>query len=92
MESLNIDSLAEVSNGALTETDIATNSAKEGDPVGNYVWTLGEIAETGGNNVNDLLNVIGFGGCPCGTFRNAGDIHRSRCATMAHTGAASEPH
>ena len=34
---------------------------REGDAVGNYVWTLGEIAETGGDNVNNLLNKIGFG-------------------------------
>ena len=37
------------------------NSAKEADSIGNYVWTLAKIAETGGNNVNDLLNKIGFG-------------------------------
>ncbi len=59
--SINVDSLAEVSNGAVTETDVTTNGAREGDAVGNYMWTLTKIAETGGNNVNDLLNKIGFG-------------------------------
>ena len=56
----NLDSLAEASGGNVTEADVATNSAKEGDAVGKYVWTLGEIADTGGNNVNDLLNKIGL--------------------------------
>ena len=56
-----VDSLSEISNGKVTETDVATNGAREGDAVGNHVWTLGEIAETGGNNVNDLLNKIGLG-------------------------------
>ena len=57
----NIDSLADASGGNVTEADAAANGAKEGDAVGNYVWTLGEIAETGGNNVNDILNKIGLG-------------------------------
>ena len=57
----NVDSLAAASGGNVTETDVASNGAREGDAVGNYVWTLGEIAETGGNNVNDLLNKIGLG-------------------------------
>ena len=57
----NVDSLAAASGGNMTEANVATNGAKEGDAVGNYVWTLGEIAETGGNNVNDVLNKIGLG-------------------------------
>ena len=36
------------------------NGANIGDRVGNLVWTLGEIAATGGNNINDLVNRIGF--------------------------------
>ena len=59
--SINVDSLAEVSNGAVTETDVATNSAREGDAVGNKVWTLGKISATGGNNITDLINQIGLG-------------------------------
>ncbi len=54
----NIDSLAVTTSGAVTEADIATNGTAEGDAVGNYVWTLAEIAETGGDNVNELLNKI----------------------------------
>ena len=59
--STDVDSLDVASGGAVTEMDVAANGAKEGSTVGNYVWTLGEIAETGGNNVNDLLNKISLG-------------------------------
>ena len=56
----NIDSLAAASNGGVTEAEVAANGAREGDVVGNYVWTLGKIAETGRNNINDLVNAIGL--------------------------------
>ena len=59
--SINMDSLAAASGGVLTETDVARNGAREGDAVGNYVWTLGEVFPTGGNNVHNLLNNIGLG-------------------------------
>ena len=59
--STDIDSLAEASGGAVTEDMVATNGANEGDAVGDLVWTVGEISETGGNNVNDLVNEIGLG-------------------------------
>ena len=59
--STNVDSLAEATNGAVTEVDIATKGAVEGDSVGNLVWALGEISPTGGNNVTDLINKIGLG-------------------------------
>ena len=56
----NVDSLAAASNGDVTEAEVAANGAKEGDAVGNYVWTLGKIAATGGNNINDVINAIGM--------------------------------
>ena len=59
--STDVDSLAEASGGDVTEEMVATNGANEGDAVGDLVWTLGEIADTGGNNVNDLVNEIGLG-------------------------------
>ncbi len=59
--STDVDSLAEASSGAVTEDMVATNGASEGDAVGDLVWTVGEIADTGGNNVNDLVNEIGLG-------------------------------
>ena len=58
--SINIDSLAVASGGAVTESDVAANGAKEGDRIGNYVWTLGEISPTGWNNINECLNRIGL--------------------------------
>ena len=58
--STDVDSLADASGGTVTETAVATNGAAEGDAVGALVWTLGEIAATGRNNINDLVNRIGF--------------------------------
>ena len=59
--STDIDSLSEASGGDVTEAGVAANGANEGDEVGDLVWTLGEISDTGGNNVNDLVNEIGLG-------------------------------
>ena len=56
----NVDSLADANGGNVTEAAVAANGAREGDAVGNYVWTLGEIAETGGDNINALINNIGM--------------------------------
>ena len=58
--SINVDSLAAASAGAVTEAGVATNGAKEGDTVGDYAWQLGRIAVVGGDNINDLLNSIGM--------------------------------
>ena len=58
--STDVDSLDAASGGDVTEADVAANGAKEGDTVGDFAWTLGEIADTGGNNVNDALNEIGM--------------------------------
>ena len=54
----NIDSLATASGGDVTEADVAANGAREGDAVGTYVWTLGEISETGDDNINGVINNI----------------------------------
>ena len=59
--STDIDSLAEASGGAVTEEMVAMHGASAGDAVGDLEWTIGEISETGGNNVNDLVNEIGLG-------------------------------
>ena len=58
--STDVDSLSDASNGRITEVDVAANGAKEGESVGDLVWTLGEIADTGSNNVTDLINEIGL--------------------------------
>ena len=56
-----VDSLAEASGGNVTEEMVAVNGANEGDKVGNLEWTFGEIAETGSDNVNDVVTKIGLG-------------------------------
>ena len=58
--STDVDSLATASGWAVTEADVATNGANIGDKVGNYAWTPAVIADTGGNNINDVVNSIGF--------------------------------
>ncbi len=62
--SIDIDSLAVASGGAVTEADVAANGAREGDKVGNYAWTLGQISavidSTGADNINDCLTRIGL--------------------------------
>ena len=58
--SINVDSLAVASGGAVTEADVAVNGANEGDRVGNFVWTLGQISATGSDNINDCINRIGL--------------------------------
>lgn len=55
-----VDSLAAASSDAVTEAMVASDGANEGDAVGDFQWTLGEIAATGGNNINDTLVAIGF--------------------------------
>ncbi len=58
--STDIDSLDEASNGRTTEKEIAMWGPREGQEVGDYEWTEGEIAPTGGNNVNLMINEIGL--------------------------------
>ena len=56
-----IDFLSQMSGGAVTELKIATNGATGGNPVGDQVWTIGELSPTGGNNLNDMANATGLG-------------------------------
>jgi len=58
--SINIDSLAVASHGAVTEADVASNGASPGDTVGNHAWTLSEISPTGINNINEVIHQIGW--------------------------------
>ena len=57
--SIDVDSLAAVSRGAVTEAEVAANSANEGDRVGGFVWTPGQISPTEGD-INECLNRIGM--------------------------------
>ena len=63
--SINIDSLAVASSGAVTEADVAANGANEGDKVGNFEWTLGTIDPfVDDSNINECLNRIGLADGP----------------------------
>ena len=50
-DSTDIDSLSVASGGDVTEDMVATNGAKEGDEVGDYAWTVGELPDNGDINV-----------------------------------------
>ena len=49
--STDVDSLDEASKGKVTEEKVAKNGAKEGDEVGDYEWTPGELPPNGDINV-----------------------------------------
>ncbi len=59
--STDIDQLAHITKGTIAEQLIATYGAKAGAPIGDKKWTLGQIAPTGPNNLNDLVTQIGLG-------------------------------
>ena len=56
--STDIDSLAVNSGDAVTEAMVAANGANEGDTVGDYAWTLGELPDNG--DTNAMLVEIGM--------------------------------
>ena len=58
--SIDVDSLATVSKSVVTEGTVAIKGVKAGDVVGDYAWTRAKISDTSDNNVNDLVNRIGF--------------------------------
>ena len=49
------DLLSEASGGAVTEIEIATHGAIEGQPLGDDVWTFRSLPPTGWNNVEKML-------------------------------------
>ena len=57
-DSTHIDSLAVVSANTVNEETVSKYGANEGDTVGDYVWTLGEIPTDG--NINTMLMNIGM--------------------------------
>ena len=54
------DMLAEVTGGAVTEPQIATHGATEGEPAGNSVWTSHKLSPSGNNNIRELTNALGW--------------------------------
>ena len=59
-----IDLLSRASDGAVTELEIATNGAIEGDTVSENVWTSGKISpvltDDDGGNIGTVLNAAGM--------------------------------
>ena len=55
------DFLATASRGAATEVKVATFGATEGKTVGNSEWELHELSPTGGDNINEMTDALGWG-------------------------------
>ena len=60
----NTDLLSEVSEGSVTEDQIATSGAAEGKTVGNYEWTAHKISPIGNdglvNNMSEMVHAFGL--------------------------------
>ena len=50
------DLLSQTSGGTVTELEIATDGATEGNPVGNGVWKIGRIDPKSRNNIAEMLD------------------------------------
>ena len=57
----NTDLLAKASDGAATEVKVATFGATEGKPVGDGKWRAHRLAPTGGDNLNEMTDALGWG-------------------------------
>ena len=57
----NTDLLAKASKGKVTEVKVATFGATEGKFVGDSEWTLHTLASTGGDNINEMTDALGWG-------------------------------
>ena len=58
------DFLARASQGAATEVKVATFGATEGKFIGDSPWELHELAPTGGDNINEMTDALGWGSGP----------------------------
>ncbi len=54
------DFLSQVSSGTVTELQIATYGAVEGESVGNSTWTAHRITPSGENNISEMTNALGW--------------------------------
>ena len=57
----NTDLLAKASKGKVTEVKVATFGATEGKFVGDGKWLLHTLAPTGGDNLNEMTDALGWG-------------------------------
>ena len=68
------DWLSEASGGEVTEVEIATHGATEGNLVGDSVWTSHRLPPTGWNNIEDMLKQS----IPNGTVYGTVSLHSPR--------------
>ena len=57
----NTDLLAKATKGAATEVKVATFGATEGKSVGSSVWEVHTLSATGGDNLNEMTDALGWG-------------------------------
>ena len=55
------DLLAKASKGKVTEVKVATFGATEGKSVGGSVWEVHTLSATGGDNINEMTDALGWG-------------------------------
>ena len=55
------DFIAKATGGAATEIKIATFGATEGKAVGDSEWEAHTLAPTGGDNINQMTDTLGWG-------------------------------
>ncbi len=57
----NTDLIAQATRGAATEIKISTFGATEGKAVGDSKWEAHTLAPTGGDNINEMTDALGWG-------------------------------
>ncbi len=55
------DFLERASNGKITEVKVATFGATKGKSVGSSVWEIHTLSSTGGDNINEMTDALGWG-------------------------------
>ncbi|MYE89086.1 T9SS type A sorting domain-containing protein, partial [Candidatus Poribacteria bacterium] len=50
-----VDLIAKASNGRITQTEVATNGAAEGNSIGTETWTYHKLPTSGYDNIEDML-------------------------------------
>ena len=55
------DLIAKATKGAVTEVKVATFGATEGKSVGSSVWEVHTLSPTGGDNINEMTDALGWG-------------------------------
>ena len=55
------DLLAKASKGKVTEVKVSTFGATEGKSVGSSIWEVHTLSPTGGDNINEMTDALGWG-------------------------------